>query len=163
MLADAHYYLGIVREQERDLVRPPRASTGRAIALSPMAAAHDRLGFVLGQRGMTDAAIAEFERAVALDPTLVEAQYHLGATRWWTKRPDLARPPLEAAVRLAPAHAEAHYYLGLTLRLLGDLDGALARPAPGHPAQPHGSQPAHVVSGHRSCARAATSTERWLR
>ena len=35
-----------------------------------LAAAHDRLGFVLGQRGKTDDAIAEFERAVAIDPDL---------------------------------------------------------------------------------------------
>ena len=118
-LAEAPYYLGVVRERQRDLAGAESAYR-RAVALSPMAAAHDRLGFVLGQRGMTDAAIAEFERAVAIDPALADAQYHLGATLWWTKRPDLARAPLEAAVRLAPTHAEAHYYLGLTLRLLGD-------------------------------------------
>src|SRR4051812_6376020 len=124
--AEARYYLGIVREQQRDLAGA-EAEYRQAVALAPLAAAHDRLGFVLGQRGKTEDAIAEFERAVAIDPNLADAQYHLGATRWWTKRPDLARAPLEAAVRLAPAHADARYYLGVTLRLLGNLDEALAR------------------------------------
>src|SRR3954469_753037 len=43
-LAEAHYYLGMVREQQRDL---PGAETEyrQAITLSPLAEAHDRLGF----------------------------------------------------------------------------------------------------------------------
>src|SRR5215203_3610607 len=85
-LPDAHYYLGVVREQQRDLPGAA-AEYRRALSLSPLPTAHDRLGFVLGQQGQTDAAIAEFERAIALDPTLADAQYHLGATRWWIKQP----------------------------------------------------------------------------
>ena len=59
-------------------------------------------------------------------PTLFDAQYHLGATRWWTKDLDGALPALEAAVRLQPGHAEARYYLGLTMKQRGDLAGAIA-------------------------------------
>ena len=90
-----------------------------------MARAHDRLGFVLGQGGATDAAIAEFRRAVTLDPRLADAQYHLGATLWWTKQIDDARRALERAVALRPDHAESRYYLGLTKRQQGDLAAAI--------------------------------------
>ena len=51
-----------------------------------MASAHDRLGFVRGEQGRTEEALAGFAKAVALDPTLFDAQYHLGATLWWTER-----------------------------------------------------------------------------
>ena len=126
-LATAHYYLGTVYEQRKDPAAAEREYR-RTIELAPsMAAAHDRLGFVLGQQGHTDDAIASFERATTLDPTLSDAQYHLGATRWWINQAQLARPALEAAVRLDPQKAEARYYLGLTLRQLGDLDGAIAQ------------------------------------
>ena len=83
--------------------------------------------------GATDDAIAEFERAVALDPRLVDAQYHLGATLWWTKQIDAPRRALERAVALRPAHAEARYYLGLTKRQQGDLTGAIDRPCSARP------------------------------
>src|SRR5262245_24375951 len=57
----------------------------QAIQLDPqLAVAHDRLGFVYGLRGRTADAVAQFERARAADPNLFDAQYHLGATLWWT-------------------------------------------------------------------------------
>src|SRR4051812_17104042 len=69
-----------------------RTAIERVLAADPgSAAAHDRLGYVLGLQGRTEDAIAEFERAVALQPNLADAQYHLGATRWWTKQIDAAR------------------------------------------------------------------------
>ena len=45
-----------------------------------MAEAHDRLGFTLGLQGHADQASESFERAVALNPGLFDAQYHLGVT-----------------------------------------------------------------------------------
>ena len=92
-----------------------RAIAEQVIASDPTSGeAHDLLGFVLGKQGHTAEAIAEFERAVQLRPTLFDAQYHLGATRWWTRDLDGALPALTAAVQLRPGHAEARYYLGLT-------------------------------------------------
>src|SRR5438105_3434741 len=63
-----------------------RDAAQQAVAAYPESArAHDQLGFVLGLQGSTDEAIAEFRRAIALQPALADAQYHLGATLWWTK------------------------------------------------------------------------------
>src|SRR6266850_2032040 len=87
--------------------------------------AHDRLGFVLGAQGRTDEAIAEFEQAIAIRPSFFDAQYHLGATLWWTKQVDRARVVLGRAVTLRPTHAEARYYLALVQRQQGDVRAAI--------------------------------------
>ena len=122
-LPEAHYYWASCGNR----VRPAGSSKRCRQALTcPVDGGGARWSGVRPRAaGQTDEAIAEFERAVALQPTLFDA-HHLGATRWWTKRPDLAQPALVAAVTLNPSHPEAHYYLGLTLRQLGNLDGAIA-------------------------------------
>ena len=38
-----------------------------------------------GSRAGRAEALRQFEEAVQLDPALFDAQYHLGATRWWTQ------------------------------------------------------------------------------
>ena len=70
-------------------------------------------------------ALLQFEQAVHLNPALFDAQYHLGATRWWTRDFAGALPALQAAVTLRPDHAEARYYLGLTLQSRGLLEPAI--------------------------------------
>src|SRR5262245_30887678 len=56
----------------------------RAIRLAPrQAVLHDRLAFLRGRQGRTEEAIAGFRKAIALQPTLFDPHYHLGATLWW--------------------------------------------------------------------------------
>ena len=87
------------RETWRRRLRP----TARRCSTAPrFAEAHDRLGFVLGQLNRTDEAIDEFRLAISQDPKLFDAQYHLGATLWWTGDAAACAGPLAAAVR-APA------------------------------------------------------------
>ena len=82
--ADAHYMLGWLREQDKDLAAAETEYVA-ALALAPSRAEiHDRLGFVRGEQGRTDEALAGFRKAVQLDPKLFDARYHLGATLWWT-------------------------------------------------------------------------------
>ena len=77
---------------------PLRTRRARAVR---SAVAHDKLGFVLGRQNRIREALAEFARATKLDPTLFDAQYHLGATRWWTHDLEGAFDPLATAVRSA--------------------------------------------------------------
>ena len=132
--------LGEMLEARGDLAGATAAYERAIRARSGSAVAHDKLGFVLGRQERIPDALAEFSRAIKLDPLLFEAQYHLGATRWWTRDLHGALAPLRAAVRLRPDHAEARYYLGATLRQSGqpargrdpaarsDPAGAVARP-----------------------------------
>ena len=125
--AEALYQQGLAAERKNDLPAA-RAAYEDAVRQNPkLAAAHDRLGFVLGRLGRTADALAAFERAVQLQPDLFDAQYHLGATRWWTSDLDGALTALETAVRLRPAHPEARYYLALTLKGKGRLADAIAQ------------------------------------
>src|SRR5262245_25760124 len=83
--AEDPFRQGMAAERAGDL-QAALTSYERAVERDPAhAQAHDRLGFVLGRLGRTAEALTHFERAVAIAPTLFDAQYHLGATRWWTK------------------------------------------------------------------------------
>ena len=102
---------------------------------------------MLGQLGQTTDAVGHYRRAVELKPDLFDAQYHLGATLWWTRDFRGARPALEAAARLKPAHAEARYYLGLTLRELGEPAGGADELAPRGGRAPPALALAHLQLG----------------
>ena len=123
-----------------------------------MAEAHDRLGFVLGHQGRTDAAVARFERRSRSSPTLFDAHYHLGVTEWLARRLDPALPALEAAVGSTRSTPKSHYYLGLTLRARGDLEARCATCA-GRPRWPRDS-PSRIRSSASPCAKRAISTVR---
>ena len=147
--AEAYYLLGVVAERRKDL---PRAAAlfAEAIRYAPeMAEAHDRRGFVLGQLGDTPGALTEFARAVELAPALFDAQYHLGATRWWTK--DLQARFVRAAGGGSPPAAPCrspllpwhHTRSGWTV-VAGD-----AQPSRGGPTEP---SPWSGAGAARSCA-----------
>src|SRR4051812_47134879 len=68
--ARALFLLGQTKERTKDLAGAADAYE-RALQRSPdLAAAHDRLGYVRGQLGQTDAALEHFARAVELEPGL---------------------------------------------------------------------------------------------
>ena len=72
------------------------------------------------------AAKKAFERALALDPQLPEAQLARGLyTLYLTGGPQQALPDLEAVARLRPNSAETHSILGFALRREGRMSEAL--------------------------------------
>ena len=75
--------------------------------------------------GATEAALAGYERALALDPGLAEAHNNLGVLL----RPrdaGAARAAFTRAARLRPGYAEAHNNLGLLMQQTGALAEAVA-------------------------------------
>jgi tetratricopeptide (TPR) repeat protein len=62
----------------------------------------DRLGNAYYKAGRVDQAVSEFERAVELDETCVNAQWSLAAIHWEERRPDAAAAHLHAVIRHAP-------------------------------------------------------------
>jgi protein O-GlcNAc transferase len=89
------------------------------------ARAHDATGVALGDAGRLDEAIASFERAVAIDPTLPEPHFHLGLAYDRRDRPGEAIAHYVHALRLRPDYAEATYGLSTVCTKVGDLDGAI--------------------------------------
>jgi Tfp pilus assembly protein PilF len=71
---DALLMLGEVLEARGDLAGATTAYERAVRARSGSAVAHDKLGFVLGRQNRIPEALAEFARAIKLDPTLFDAQ-----------------------------------------------------------------------------------------
>jgi spermidine synthase len=93
---------------------------------------HNVLGLAHMRAGQMDAAIVEFESALARDPASANARANLGQIRYAqgaalmeARQFDEAAPLLRAAVDLVPDSADAHNDLGVTLASLGRVLDAL--------------------------------------
>jgi Flp pilus assembly protein TadD len=84
------------------------------------AAAHFQLGYAYTALERWPEARAEYEKAVALDPKMVEAQLNLGLVLL-PRDPAAAVAPLQKAVALAPDKARPHFLLGKALEGSGKL------------------------------------------
>jgi len=84
----------------------------RALDLAPDAATWTQLGLVDLEQGKTADAIAVLERAVQLDPDMVEPYNSLGAIRLETGDSAGAEKALRNAIRIEPNYAAAHNNLG---------------------------------------------------
>jgi Flp pilus assembly protein TadD len=88
-----------------------------------VAYAHFQLGYALTALKRPDEARAEYEKSVALDPKVPEAQLNLGILLLETDAP-AAVAPLSKAVELLPSQSRPRYLLGLAQERSGDLKGA---------------------------------------
>ena len=77
-------------------------------------------------RGDLDAALADFGRAIELDPRCAEAFNNRGVVRLARGDLDGARTDFDEAIGLNPCYAEAFYHRGLVRHLRDDFLGALA-------------------------------------
>ncbi len=91
-----------------------RASSGRSRSCD-LAEAHNNRGNALRDLKRSAAALASYERAIALKPDLAEAHSSRGAALLDLKRPADALANFERAIALTPDLAEAHYARGLAL------------------------------------------------
>jgi len=94
------------------------------IAQKPdVAYAHFQLAYAYTALKKPDDARAEFEKCIALDPKMAEAQVNLGLLLL-DQNPAAAIDPLRKAVDLLPSQSRPRYLLGLALQRSGDLKGA---------------------------------------
>ncbi len=84
-----------------------------------------RQGVIHLDRNETEAAIRQFQQAVALAPDWAEAHFNLGIAFQDQKRPEEALRCYQVALRCRPDLAEAHYNLGLVLQDQNRLDEAV--------------------------------------
>jgi len=116
-----------------DSSKPPGENIEKAIEFSQKTLAlddnnglaHGTLSQVYLQKREYDAAIAEGERAVSLDPGSPWTAFQYAKALVYTGRPEEAIPLLEKAIRLNPLAPSPFYNdLGLAFRLTGRLEKA---------------------------------------
>jgi Flp pilus assembly protein TadD len=88
-----------------------------------VAYAHFQLGYAYTALKRTGEARAEYQKAVALDPKMTEAQLNLGILLLESDAA-AAVTPLRKAVELLPSQSRPRYLLGLAQERSGDLKGA---------------------------------------
>ena len=67
-------------------------------------------------------ALADYDRALALDPNLADAYNNRGILHLARGDVEAAQADFSAAIAINPAHALAYYNRGIALRLHGDLE-----------------------------------------
>jgi tetratricopeptide (TPR) repeat protein len=87
--------------------------------------AHNGLGYVLLEQGRLDEAVAEFGRALELQPAFAEAHLNLGNARLRQGREDDALVSFKNAAAARPDFAIAYSNLGVLLLRLGRIDEAV--------------------------------------
>lgn len=88
-----------------------------------VAFAHFQMAYAFTGLNRVDEARAEYQRCVALDPKMAEAQLNLGILLL-EKDASAAVPPLRQAVDLLPSQSRPRFLLGIALERSGDLAGA---------------------------------------
>ncbi len=91
------------------------------------AAAHDGLGLVLASYGRVDEAIAQYRKALEIEPGYAVAHTNLGLALARRGQVDAAIAQYQEAVRLKPGLADARNNLGAALAGRGELNAAIAQ------------------------------------
>lgn len=120
----AAYQAGLVLRQ---LGRRAEAETllRRAAELRPdFALPYEELGYLAGDAGDFNVAIANFDKALAMEPTLATAALGRAAAEFSLGRLDEAERDLKALAETAPHLPQVRFYLGLIRAARGDRAGA---------------------------------------
>jgi tetratricopeptide (TPR) repeat protein len=88
--------------------------------------AHQRMGMFLTAMGNFDEAVAEFERAVELDPLSLITNTISGYPFYYGRRYQLAVERFQAVIALDENYSMAHFRLGLTFAQQGKFENAIA-------------------------------------
>lgn len=106
--ADANDYATAQADYEKYLAQKPDD-----------ASAHFDLGYVYTAQQATDKAIAEYRKAIALAPAMIQAHLNLGMSLL-ERNPKEAIAPLEKVVEMNYAFEKGHYALGFAEERSGD-------------------------------------------
>ena len=110
----------------------PLILQGKATALagpagpSPEGAAHKKQALVAAQKGDYDTALAEFTKALQVDPKDAEVYNNRGSMYTFKGRYDLALADFTKTLELNPRYARAYYNRALAYYYQGNYDRAIA-------------------------------------
>ena len=126
-LAEAYNSLGVVKLfYEWDWSGAEKAFQ-KAIALNPnYADAHQRYGMLLTVQERFDESVAEFEKAIRLDPLSLIIKTISGYPFYYSHRFDQAAERFREVIAADENYSMAHFRLGLTCAQTGDFDKAIA-------------------------------------
>jgi tetratricopeptide (TPR) repeat protein len=93
----------------------------------PLSESHVNKGVDYVENGQYENAIAEFDKAIQLDPGLADAYYNRGTVYVTLDQLELGIEDLEKATQLAPDDSEAHGNLGMAYARLGEFLMAVER------------------------------------
>ncbi|MBV8175419.1 MAG: tetratricopeptide repeat protein [Verrucomicrobia bacterium] len=108
---------------------------------------YNNLGNALLQKGQVDEALAQFRKALEINPHYVEARSNLGAALFQKGQVDEAVAQYERVLEINPNHAPASYNLGLALFQKGRVDGAITQYKKAVKINPYYPE-AHNTLGH---------------
>jgi superkiller protein 3 len=96
-----------------------------SLAIEPQPAIYNDLGFVLERQGMTEEAIEQYRKSLALDPGSASAHYNLAAALARSGELAEAERHFRAALATSP-NAQAFIGLGIVLTEQGRVDEGIA-------------------------------------
>ncbi|HUB67574.1 MAG TPA: tetratricopeptide repeat protein [Candidatus Methylacidiphilales bacterium] len=88
---------------------------------------YNNLGSALAREGRTDEAIAQFQKALKLEPDYPEAHNNLGDALLREGQVNEATEQFQDALKINPQFADAHYDLGLALAHRGEIDEGIGQ------------------------------------
>ncbi|MHB9145294.1 MAG: tetratricopeptide repeat protein [Symbiobacteriia bacterium] len=110
--------------------RPPQerayeAALKRVNENPDSADAHVSLGWALFQKGQYNEALAEYKKAIDIQPKHFKAQYNLGLAYAKVEKWDRAIDQFQMAIEIAPNNFQPHYDLAMAYRATNKLPDAL--------------------------------------
>jgi len=120
--ASAHYTLAVTFVQEGTFGEA-ESHYRQALAAKPTAETHNGLGYALARQGRTDEAVAEFRKAIDVDPKFTPAYNNLAETLAQQGKLEEAQHYYERSLAQKPS-AAVYNALGVVLRRLGKMNEA---------------------------------------
>jgi len=126
--AEAHLYLGVAYGKKGDYESAFREFdwvNAKDPAFRAAASTHNDIAMLYYLREMYREAIAEFKKAISVNPKFIEAYFNLGTAYSALGDTKNAIDSYREVIRLDPKNSYSHWNLGINLEKTGDIEAAI--------------------------------------